>query len=193
MTVYWDKAKDGLWHAQELMQSIYNQTKHAPIKYQDRDKVMLDVWHLKLHWPLAKLSERFLGPFEILNKEGRSAYHLKLPKSSTIHPVFNELLLQPHIGPKFPGQDIYNQPPLDLIDDQEEFDVKEILDTRIWRKWREYLVKWKGYRSEDNTWEPKSNLEHSPLAVAAFHKRLSLWKWTWHPPRKHNLSSTVFT
>ena len=137
---------------------------------------MLDARHLKLHRPSSKLSEKFLGPFEILSKEGHSAYHLKLPKSWTIHPVFNEVLLRPHVGPKFPGQDIYNRPPPDLIDDQEEFDVEEILDTRIRRKRREYLVKWKGYGSEDNTWEPEKNLEHSPLAIAAFNKKLSLRK-----------------
>jgi len=135
---------------------------------------MLDAQHLKLHRLSAKLVEKFLGPFEILGKEGHLAYHLKLPKSWTVYPIFNKVLLHPHIGPKFPGQDIYNRPPPDLIDEQEEFDVEEILDTHIRRKRREYLVKWKGYGSEDNTWEPESNLEHSPLAIADFHKKLSL-------------------
>ena len=176
MITYWNAAKDGLRHAQEVMQSVYNRTKRAPIKYQIGDKVMLNARHLKLHRPSAKLAEKALGPFEILSKEGHSAYHLKLPKSWTIYPVFNETLLRPHIGPKFPGQDIYDRPPPDLIDEQEEFDVEEILDTRIRRKRREYLVKWKGYGSEDNTWEPEKNLEHSPLAIVNFHKRLSLRK-----------------
>ena len=193
MMTNWNKAKDGLRHAQEVMQSVYNRTKQAPIKYQIRDKVMLDVQHLKLHRPSSKLSGKFLGPFKILSKEGHSAYHLKLPKSWTVHPVFNKVLLQPHIGPKFPGQDIYNHPPPDLIDDQEEFDVEEILDTRIQRKRREYLVKWKGYGSEDNTWEPEKNLEHSPLAIATFNKKLSLQKWIRHPPNKHDLTTTLIT
>jgi len=42
MTTYWNKAKEGLQHAQDLMQSTYNRTKRAPIKYQDGNKVMLD-------------------------------------------------------------------------------------------------------------------------------------------------------
>src|ERR1700722_5230598 len=42
MTTYWNKAKEGLQHAQDLIQSAYNQMKRAPIKYQDGDKVMLD-------------------------------------------------------------------------------------------------------------------------------------------------------
>src|SRR3984957_19954403 len=75
MTTYWNAAKDGLRHAQEVMQSVYNRTKRAPIKYQVGDKVMLDARHLKLHRPSSKLSEKSLGPFEILSKEGHSAYH----------------------------------------------------------------------------------------------------------------------
>src|ERR1700722_2751331 len=49
MMTYWNRAKDGLRHTQELMQSVYNRTKCDPIKYQDGDKVMLDARYLKLH------------------------------------------------------------------------------------------------------------------------------------------------
>jgi hypothetical protein len=140
MISYWEKAKDGLRHAQELMQSTYNKTKCSSHVYKEGNKVMLDTRNLNLHRPSKKLSEKRLGPFEVLEKVGRSAYCLKLPLSWKIHPVFNELLLRPHVGPKFPGQDIYNKPPPELIDDEEEYEVEEILDTRIRRKRREYRV-----------------------------------------------------
>jgi hypothetical protein len=122
------------------MQSAYNKTEHSSHAYKEGDKVMLDTCNLNLHHLSKKLSEKRLGPFEVLEKVGQSAYCLKLPLSWKIHPVFNELLLRPHVRPKFPRQDIYNKPPPELIDNEEEYKVEEILDTRICRKRHEYWV-----------------------------------------------------
>ena len=36
----------------------------------------------------------------------------------------------------------------------------------------EYLVKWKGYSLAEATWEPEANLEHSPVILKQFLKRL---------------------
>lgn len=42
--------------------------------------------------------------------------------------------------------------------DNEEYEVEKILDTRIVDDKEEVLVKWKGYSSRYNTWEPKENI-----------------------------------
>ena len=34
-----------------------------------------------------------------------------------------------------------------------------------------YLVKWKGWPSSDNSWEPRENLENSPELLEEFHKK----------------------
>lgn len=31
-----------------------------------------------------------------------------------------------------------------------------------------YLVKWKGYKDSENTWEPKSNLTHAPKLLEEY-------------------------
>ena len=53
-------------------------------------------------------------------------------------------------------------PPIesDLEDESSdsEFEVESVRDRRVYRKKVQYLVKWRGYESEDNTWEPEEHL-----------------------------------
>ena len=39
-----------------------------------------------------------------------------------------------------------------------EFEVESIRDRRVYRRKVQYLVKWRGYESNDNTWEPEEHL-----------------------------------
>ena len=51
-----------------------------------------------------------------------------------------------------------------------EWEVEKIVDSRIDADTCEhfYQVKWKGYSSKDNTWEPKLNLANCPGLIRAF-------------------------
>jgi hypothetical protein len=52
-----------------------------------------------------------------------------------------------------------NLPPLITVDGKEEYKVKAIMDLKEEKgKWF-YLIKWKGYRPKESTWEPKGNLK----------------------------------
>jgi hypothetical protein len=51
--------------------------------------------------------------------------------------------------------------PPDLINGIEEHKVEFITKHRLHRQSHQYLVKWKGYPTADNMWEPESNLEHA--------------------------------
>ena len=67
--------------------------------------------------------------------------------------MFHIDLLTPYKETAFHGTN-YTRPPPDLINDEEEYEVEQILDSRArGRKGKvQYLVKWVGYPDSDNQW-----------------------------------------
>jgi len=57
---------------------------------------------------------------------------------------------------------------------KEEFEVEDILAHRKCHHRQEYLIRWKGYGKEDDTWEPEENLTHSKEMLEQYKRRESL-------------------
>ena len=55
----------------------------------------------------------------------------------------------------------HSQPPPELIDGEEEYEVEEIVGNRMFRRKKQYLVKWLGYPVSENSWVDAKDL-HSP-------------------------------
>jgi len=122
------------------------------------DKVWLDGRNLKIGYPSRKLAPKREGPFEIAEVMGPVAYKLKLPNQWQIHPVFHASLLSPYHetdthGPNFP------QPPPDLIEGEEQYEVEAIVAHKPQGRGYRYLVKWMGYPTSDNTWQSTDDLK----------------------------------
>ena len=100
-----------------------------------------------------KLVPRMHGPFPINQVMSLVTYRLELPKQWSIHPVFHTNLLTPYHETMLHG-DNYQCPPPDLINEEEEYKVEAILDSRKFgrKKQQQNLVKWKGYPNADNQW-----------------------------------------
>ncbi|GKF11796.1 putative nucleotidyltransferase, ribonuclease H, partial [Tanacetum coccineum] len=103
-----------------------------------------------------KLSPRFIGPFEILDRVGEVSYHLALPSQlSHVHNVFHVSILR---GYNYHPYHVV-QYPFDKIREDLSFaeEPEAILDRqeRIMRKKTIPLVKvlWKNHPEREATWE----------------------------------------
>ncbi|MBW0487697.1 hypothetical protein O181_027412 [Austropuccinia psidii MF-1] len=111
--------------------------------FQTGEKVWLASKNIKTARPTKKLSERWLGPFEVLKQIGSHAYQLKLPqKWKSVHPVFHVSLLKPVNQSTIPNQHQLPPPPL-IVEKQEEWEVAQVLDSKPKRGILWYLVEWK--------------------------------------------------
>ena len=63
-------------------------------------------------------------------------------------------------------------------DDDKEYEVEAIRDSAVYARESEsghllgfyYLVSWKGYPEEENTWQPASVVQHFKKLISSFHK-----------------------
>ena len=78
-----------------------------------------------------KLSEKYLGPYEIISQAGPLSWTLRLPEGMrAIHPVFHVSMLEPSIL-NYIANCIQPPPPPITINDELEYEISEILDSKM--------------------------------------------------------------
>jgi hypothetical protein len=85
--------------------------------------------------------------------------------------VFNEALLSPHRKPHFRIQEKVAPPPPDIVNEEEEYEVEEVRGQRRRGRGTQYLVHWKGYSDEEDTWIAESQLPHAKEVIDDYLKR----------------------
>lgn len=120
-------------------------------------KVWLEGKNLRLSYATRKLAPKREGPFEIVEVLSPLNYRLKLPITWKIHPVFHASFLTLYHENNTHGPN-YTRPPPDVIDEQDEYEVEAIVGHRKKKDGIHYHIKWKGYSSGENTWEPEDSL-----------------------------------
>ena len=158
--------KSEMTWAQATYSEQANKSRIPAPKLEVGDEVWLLRRHVKTTRPSTKLDYKRLGKFRIIQKVSSHAYKLDLPASMKIHPVFHISLLEPASTDPLPSQTQPPPPPI-IVNDEPEWEVDEIVDSRFVGRTLQYLARWVGY--DQLTWEPANLFWNSPSVVKKFH------------------------
>jgi hypothetical protein len=157
--------------AMQRMAERSHGVKYTPWKV--GDKVWLSAKNLIVPIPKKKLGPKRYGPFPIKTVLSPITFTLQLPEQWRIHPTFHASELSSYCETDVHGPN-FQEPPPDIINEEEEYEVEAILAHKGTGKRRRYLVSWIGYSSASNEWIPEENLGNASEITKAYKKKHKL-------------------
>ncbi|KAI0493363.1 hypothetical protein KFK09_023479 [Dendrobium nobile] len=158
--------RERLKAAQDRQQKYYNQ-KHRFVEFQVGDFVYVKVSPMKgvsRFGQVSKLSPRYVGPFEVLERIGKAAYKLLLSDSMPdVHNVFHVSTLRKWVsdsGKKLSADEVEIQENLAYKEEPElilAYDVRKLRNKEI----PMVKVQWKHRTAREATWEKESDMRRS--------------------------------
>jgi len=113
-----------------------------------------------------KLTERYVGPYVIEEVVSSNAVKLRLPSSMRIHPVVNVSRIVRY-KEQVKEQRKEEGKPVE-VEGVEEWEVEKVLNKKKIREVEKYLIRWKGFTVEGDTWERKENLKNAEELIKKF-------------------------
>lgn len=114
-----------------------------------------------------KTGPKRFGPFRVKSLVGQGAVKVELPTSYRMHDTISRrhiTVAQPDSWNRIPDR----PPPVVTDEDSEEYEVEAVLDERLHRKRKQYLIKWLGYPAHEATWVDESESKTFPDALRAY-------------------------
>jgi hypothetical protein len=163
---------------EHMKKSQMNQVKHAnrhriiASNYQIENRVWLFNRNIQIDRSLKKLNHKILKSFKILKKR-RSSYKLDFSDDMNLHSIFHTSLLKQNLE-NFLSEQIISFSSSVMIDDEQKFDVKDIIDSRLTNrsinKRLQYKIKWVKH-SSNRKWYSIENFENAKKIVTNYHQR----------------------
>ena len=145
-------------------QKSYANMKRKDIRYEIGEKVFLKVspWKKVMRFgKKGKLSPRFIGPYEVIEKVGLVAYRLALPPElEKIHGVFHVSMLRRYRSDPshvVSSETIELRPNLRYEEEPVEILAREVKELRN-KKIPLVKVLWRNHKTEKATWESEETM-----------------------------------
>ena len=164
-----EKAEAALRKTQEEMKRYADRGRKETEVWKKRDRVLLSTKDLVFkERPTKKLIERYMGPYEIEEIVSSNVVKLRLPSSMGIHPVINVSRIVRY-KEQVKGQK-KEEGKLVEVEGVEEWEVEKILNKKKVRGVEKYLIQWKGFTAEGDTWERRENLKNTEELIKEFER-----------------------
>ena len=155
--------------AQQYQQRYYNRH-HTAASFKKGTMMLLSTRNLRLTQPSKKLMRKYVGLFKVREVVGAQAYRLWLPTAYRIHDMFHISLLKPYYHREGePENDA--EPPEILSDGEELWEVENLLSHRTRKGRKEYLLRWKGFSDQYDSWAIPSDFENMNEVIDTYEKR----------------------
>jgi hypothetical protein len=157
--------------AAQQRQKAYADKHRIEKSYKVGEQVLLSTKYLNIKHGKTnrKLLPKWIGPFKVVQKVGPVSYKLEMNLGWRVHSVFYVSLLELY---KTDGRIRRPPPPIEL-EGALEYKVETNLKHRTTGRKRpktSYLIPWKGYGPEHNSWEPEANVANAPEKLAEYWK-----------------------
>ena len=116
------------------------------------DKVLIDWWNLTIKSRNNRsLTNKYIGPYTIIDSKGSHAYNLALPARMRLYPTVHASLLKPYCARNNEDMEVDTE-------DEPLYTIDKIINSRRFLSGVKYLIRWESYSEDNDTWEPMENL-----------------------------------
>ncbi len=164
-------ASESLVKTREQMMKQVNKHRKE-VDYKIESKMFLNERNIVTARSFKKLDDKMLDSFTNLDLID-SSYKLKLSESIHVHDVFHSDLLRSVVDDFLPGQKNEFSDSI-VINDEDEWEIDDILNFRRYQRWLQYRVKWNDYDNDLNWYNADDDeFMNAQKIVDDFHIRYS--------------------
>ena len=170
MKKIWKFATDNLTRAQINQKKFADHHRKLISIYESRDEAYLSIKNIRIERSSKKLNDKMLNLYSV-RKSTQNNVQLELSNFMKIHNTFHislmrsaakNLLLKQH---SLAARSI-------IINDEEEYEIDDILDSRRFREKTQYKTSWMNH-SLDRKWYDAENFKNAQKMMNEFHRKYS--------------------